>query len=67
MRRVGCRVDGGDCQHVRAQRLTRVSVPHRAELVQYLQEQPWGDKSRRYFLTRNEEYVGGLEAITNVW
>jgi acyl-CoA oxidase len=28
---------------------------------------PWGDKSRRHFLSREEEYVGGLRAALAIW
>lgn len=27
----------------------------------------WGDKSRRHFLSREEEYVGGLKAALGIW
>ena len=37
------------------------------ELVQLLSSQPWGDKTHRYFLTREQEYVGGLEAAVGIW
>jgi hypothetical protein len=40
---------------------------HRATLAKELAAKPWGDKSRRYFLTREEEYVGGLEAAVGIW
>ena len=39
----------------------------RNELVKLLAEQPWGDKSQRYFLNREEEYVGGLRAAIGIW
>jgi len=32
-----------------------------------LEATPWADKSRRYFLTREEEYVGGLRAALGIW
>ncbi|KAK2077143.1 hypothetical protein QBZ16_004777 [Prototheca wickerhamii] len=35
--------------------------------VELLQELPFGDKTRRYMLTRPEEYVGGLEAGVAIW
>ena len=37
------------------------------ELVKLLQSQPWSDKTHRYFLTREQEYVGGLEAAVGIW
>lgn len=27
----------------------------------------WGDKTKRYFLSREEEYVGGLKAALGIW
>jgi hypothetical protein len=42
-------------------------LERRAELVKLLEAQPWGDKSHRYFLTREQEYVGGLEAAVGIW
>lgn len=39
----------------------------RAELAKVLAETDWGDKSRRYFLSREEEHVGGLKAATAIW
>ena len=39
----------------------------RAELAQALAETDWGDKSKRYFLSREEEHVGGLKAATAIW
>lgn len=32
-----------------------------------LKQFPWGDKSKRPFLTRTEEYVQGLEASVTIW
>lgn len=37
------------------------------ELVQLLSSQPWSDKTHRYFLTREQEYVGGLQAAVGIW
>lgn len=28
---------------------------------------PWGDKTQRYFLTREGEYVGGLQSAVGIW
>ena len=39
----------------------------RAQLAQMLAESEWGDKSKRYFLSREEEHVGGLKAATAIW
>ncbi|KAL4854889.1 Peroxisomal acyl-coenzyme A oxidase 1 [Chlorella vulgaris] len=39
----------------------------REELVKLLSSQPWGDKTHRYFLTREQEYVCGLEAMVGMW
>lgn len=39
----------------------------RAELARALAETEWGDKSRRYFLNREEEHVQGLQAATAIW
>jgi acyl-CoA oxidase len=38
-----------------------------AELAGILKETEWGDKSRRYYLTRTEEYVEGLKAALGIW
>ncbi|EFJ46884.1 hypothetical protein VOLCADRAFT_92640 [Volvox carteri f. nagariensis] len=35
--------------------------------AEILSKTPWGDKSRRYFLGREEEYVGGLRAALGIW
>ncbi|KAL6782117.1 ACX1 [Auxenochlorella protothecoides x Auxenochlorella symbiontica] len=35
--------------------------------IQMLKQFPWGDKSKRPFLTRTEEYVQGLEASVTIW
>lgn len=40
---------------------------YRAELAQLLAESEWGDKSKRYFLNREEEHIGGLKAATAIW
>jgi acyl-CoA oxidase len=42
-------------------------LARRRELADQLSRLPWADKSRRYFLTREEEYVGGLRAALGVW
>lgn len=39
----------------------------RAELAKMLASEPWGDKANRYFLTREQEYVGGLQAAIGIW
>ena len=39
----------------------------RDKLVKLLQAQPWGDKSRRYFYSRTEEYVTALQAAIGLW
>lgn len=43
----------------------------RLQRTRYLSEKisktDWGDKSRRYHLTREQEYVGGLKAATGIW
>lgn len=39
----------------------------RAQLAEMLAAQPWGDKTNRYFLTREQEYVGGLQAAIGIW
>lgn len=35
--------------------------------MQLLASQPWSDKTHRYFLTREQEYVGGLQAAVGIW
>lgn len=42
-------------------------IHRRQELLELLKSQAWADKTRRYFLTREEEYVGGLEAAVGLW
>lgn len=42
-------------------------LARRRELADQLSALPWADKSRRYFLGREEEYVGGLRAALGVW
>ncbi|EFN54271.1 hypothetical protein CHLNCDRAFT_36152 [Chlorella variabilis] len=42
-------------------------LQRREELVKLLSSQPWGDKTHRYFLTREQEYVGGLKAMVGMW
>ena len=32
-----------------------------------LERQPFGDKSQRYYLTRQEEYTEGLKAAVGIW
>lgn len=32
-----------------------------------LKQTEFGDKSRRYYLTRTEEYVDGLKAALGIW
>ena len=48
-------------------RNVQISCAFRAELARALADTEWGDKSRRYFLTREEEHVGGLKAATAIW
>ena len=43
------------------------AVFYRAELARALAETEWGDKTRRYFLNRDEEHIGGLKAATAIW
>ena len=40
---------------------------YRASLAAHLESQPWGDKSQRPFLSREEEYVGALRAALGIW
>ena len=55
-------------KHVRLPVFTLACMhPFRAELAQVLAESDWGDKSKRYFLSREEEHVGGLKAATAIW
>jgi hypothetical protein len=42
-------------------------LQQRAHLAKVLAAQPWGDKSQRYFLTREQEYVQGLETSVGIW
>ena len=50
-----------------ALRHSNEAVLYRAELARALAETEWGDKTRRYFLNRDEEHIGGLKAATAIW
>jgi hypothetical protein len=39
----------------------------RAKFAEFLSKQSWGDKSRQYFYTREEEYVHGLRCALGIW
>lgn len=39
----------------------------RAKFAEALSKTSWGDKSRRHFLTREEEYVNALQAALGIW
>ena len=39
----------------------------RVRFAEEVSKTSWGDKSRRYFLEREEEYVGGLKAALGIW
>ena len=41
--------------------------PCSAQFVAMLQKSDWGSKSRRHFLTREEEYTEGLRAALGIW
>lgn len=43
------------------------TTPCSEELLELLGSQPWGDKTHRYFLTREQEYVGGLQSAVGIW
>lgn len=32
-----------------------------------LQTKPWGDKTNRYYYTRNEEYTESLKGAVGIW
>lgn len=36
-------------------------------MVELLKQQPWGDKSHRYHMSREEEYKHSLEAMVGIW
>ena len=42
-------------------------LQQRTQLTQLLASQPWGDKSQRYFLSREQEYVQGLQTAVGIW
>ena len=44
-----------------------VSPICREKLLKILESQPWGKKSKRYFYSRNEEYVNALRAGLGLW
>lgn len=37
------------------------------KFAEVLAQTSWGDKTRRYFLSREEEYVGALRAALGIW
>lgn len=39
----------------------------RAQFAEFLSKQPWADKDRQYFYTREEEYVHGLRCALGIW
>ena len=39
----------------------------RQRFARELEQQPWARKDRRYFMGREEEYVGGLRAAIEIW
>lgn len=39
----------------------------RLRMVELLKQQPWGDKSHRYHMSREEEYKHSLEAMVGIW
>lgn len=40
---------------------------NRASLAAQLEAQPWGDKSKRPFMSRKQEYTSALEAALGIW
>jgi acyl-CoA oxidase len=36
-------------------------------MVASLELLPWSNKDRRFFLSREEEYIGALRAATQIW
>ncbi len=47
--------------------LNHTAPYYRQRLSNKLQTLDWGRKDGRYFLTREEEYVGGLRAAFGIW
>ncbi len=43
------------------------AVYFRHELAKMLSETSWGNKSRRHFLSREQEYVEALKAALGIW
>lgn len=41
--------------------------PRRAQFVAMLEKTDWGSKSRRHFLSREEEYTEALRAALGIW
>ncbi len=39
----------------------------RAQLIEALKQTSWGNKDRRHFISREEEYVGALRASFGIW
>lgn len=39
----------------------------RKKLIEIMSRKPWGDKSGRYSMTREEEYVAGLRGAIGIW
>ncbi|GAB4820390.1 hypothetical protein N2152v2_007436 [Parachlorella kessleri] len=42
-------------------------LQRKERLAKLLEQQTWGDKTNRYFLTRNEEYTDSLKAAVGIW
>lgn len=45
----------------------REKLERRQLFAEAMSKTSWGDKSRRNFLTREEEYVGGLKGALGIW
>lgn len=42
-------------------------IEKRRELIEMMKTKPWGDKSGRYSMTREEEHVAGLRGAVGIW
>lgn len=41
--------------------------PRSERMAELLQQQPFGDKAQRYYMTRNDEYTESLKGAVGIW
>lgn len=45
----------------------RAATPRSERMAELLQQQPFGDKAQRYYMTRNDEYTESLKGAVGIW